>query len=265
MKKVGKSSRESVNAASDLKNQIRARVAAVEARVSDALKKAGRSRDSLLVLPITKTWSAEVVGIAAEVGFRSFGENYVQEALEKMDSLAEMNSLEFRNLDWHFVGHIQSNKIKSILGRFSLIHSVDRIKILEEFSRRIAAAADDADSRERPSFSQKVLIEINVAEESSKSGIAIDDLPRFLDEAQALPNIQIRGLMCMPPLGLSSDKAQRFFERIRNERDRHAARLSDSHSLVELSMGTSHDYCEAIASGATIVRLGTVLFGEREK
>jgi pyridoxal phosphate enzyme (YggS family) len=222
----------------------------VENKIAEATRRSGRERSDVTLVAVTKTWAAQKVREAYQAGLRSFGENYVQEALEKTDALKDLPGM-----DWHFIGHLQSNKVKSIVGRFSLIHSVDRFKIANEIDARTRA-----DAEAQP---QGVLLEVNIGEEVSKEGVSLGDLPKLLDEVQELSSVVVRGLMIMPPPNWSKKELQRGFALIRDERDRLRTRVSAPHGLIELSMGTSQDYVEAIEAGATIVRLGTVLFGQR--
>lgn len=230
-------------------NQLRSRIEEVQERIARAARVSGRGSKDVTLLAVTKTWPASAVREAFACGLRSFGENYAQEALAKKSELRDLA------IDWHFIGHLQTNKVKSVIGEFSLIHSVDRLKLAREISRRAMAAG--------ASSPQGILVEVNVASEAGKSGVSWDELPRLLDEVQELPSVQIRGLMVMPPPALPSEESRRIFAQVRDERDRLAPRLSAPHSLIELSMGTSHDYVEAVEAGATIVRLGTVIFGQR--
>lgn len=227
----------------------------IESNISAAAKASGRQRKDITLLAVTKTWPAKNVKDAHALGLRQFGENYVQEYLQKKKEITDLN---LQNLEWHFIGHLQSNKVKNIVGEFSYIHSVDRMSLAKEISLRAAMSSASASP-------QKILIEVNVANEESKSGLSISQLPSFLDEIQNLPALIVCGLMVMPPILTSAADVRHYFDLIRDERDRWTSRLSAPHSLVELSMGTSHDYVLAIESGATMVRLGTVLFGEREK
>ena len=225
----------------------------VKNHMAEAARVSGRRVEDITLLAVTKTWPAETVRSGYQLGIRHFGENYVQESLAKMDELTDLEKV-----SWHMIGHLQSNKVKSLVGRFDLIHSVDRLSLAQEISKR-------TDQDEKTKEPQKILIEVNIANEPSKSGVHVDGLPAFLEEVQKLKWVTICGLMVMPPLDATSEEAKRYFDLIRDERDRLLSRLSAPHSLVELSMGTSHDYKEAIEAGATIVRLGTVLFGERVK
>lgn len=172
-------------------------------------------------------------------GHRLFGENYVQEAMQKQKDLAA------RNIEWHFIGHLQSNKVKSVIGAFDLIHSVDRLDLIKEIHKR----AEQLNAR------QKVLIEVNIANENSKSGVMREELFDLVEQAKPFSRVKIEGLMCMPPLGKSEKETRGYFSSMRE--------LAHKLNLKTLSMGTSEDYGWAVAEGATVLRLGTILFGAR--
>ena len=183
-------------------------------------------------------------------GQRRFGENYVQEALEKIDQLKA-----FKQIEWHFIGHLQKNKVKSVIGKFYLIHSVDSIELAEVMSRQCVLKG----------ISQNVLLQINLSQEQSKGGLEKTMIIERWHELQKLPNLKICGLMTMPPLTETGEEVRHYFnelkellELLKNKTD------ITIHPMSELSMGTSHDYPVAIAEGATIIRLGTILFGERQ-
>jgi PLP dependent protein len=220
---------------------ISTRLARIEQQVSEACHRSGRARDSVKILAVTKTWPPSVVRDAHALGLHRFAENYVQEALPKMSEVKDLAQCE-----WHFIGNLQSNKVKDIEGRFSLIHSVDRESVLREMEKRLSAVQD-------------VLIEVQMVPEPQKSGLSIQDVPRFLQTLQKVPRVRLRGLMIMPPPGQS----RAAFAKAQNLAQIWTSELSAPHSLDELSMGTSDDFVSAIECGATLIRLGTVLFGSR--
>jgi pyridoxal phosphate enzyme (YggS family) len=204
-------------------------IAAVRARVA----RAARGREVTLVA-VSKTHPAEVLRAAHAAGLRVFGENYVQELVAKQAALADLG-----DVAWHFVGHLQRNKAKDVAGRVALLHGVDSLALAQAIERRAAAPQD-------------ILVEVNTAGEASKAGVAPADLPALLGELRALAKVRCRGLMCIPPAG--EDNRLRF---------RALAELAREHALPELSMGMSEDYEVAIEEGATIVRVGTAIFGRR--
>lgn len=198
------------------------------------------SAREIQILAVSKSQSIEKMQAAYALDKQKlFGENYLQEALEKQQAMQQSD------IEWHFIGHLQSNKVKSVVGAFDLIHSVDRLDVLKEIHKRA----------EQKNLTQKVLIEVNIAGESSKSGISKQLLPELMDQAQAFPRAKIEGLMCMPPLGKSEKETRAYFAETR--------KLAEKFGLKKLSMGTSEDFEWAVAEGATILRLGTILFGAR--
>jgi len=203
------------------------RIADVRARVARAA--AGRP---VTLVAVTKTHSPETIRAAAAAGLTDFGENYVQEWAQKRDALADLP------IRWHFVGHLQKNKAKDVVGRVALVHGVDSIELARTLDRRAAAPQD-------------VLVEVNVGGEASKSGVAPAALPALLEAMSSLEKVRCRGLMCIPPPGRGRPGFQLL------------ARLANDSGLPELSMGMSDDFEEAIREGATIVRVGTALFGQR--
>jgi pyridoxal phosphate enzyme (YggS family) len=221
------------------------KISAVKEKIASAAKKSGRSEKDVRLVAVTKNFSSEIIREAHKSGLKIFAENYVQEATEKM---ADLHNLP---LEWHFIGHLQTNKVKATSDKFSLIHSVDRLKLANEISIR-------------SNKNQKVLIEVQLVPENSKSGCPVDELPDLLEGVQSLPNLTLTGLMFMPPLHQTIEEQLRYFSQARKLREKMAEFVSAPHSLIELSMGTSHDFEVAIREGATLVRLGTVLFGERK-
>ena len=220
----------------------------VQYKLRSCCQSVGRSEGEVKILAVTKKKSVEMMELAYELGVRSFGENYVDEYLDKKKRLSLKT-----DIDWHFIGQLQSRKIKSVVGTCSLIHSIDRLSQLEELQKRCQAKK----------LSQDILIQVNTNREASKAGVSPEALPEFLDMIQNLSAVTIRGLMCMPPIGVPEAQSRRSFAVLYDLSKDNSHRLSGSHSLSELSMGTSGDYLNAIKEGSTIVRLGTVLFGQR--
>lgn len=197
------------------------------------------SSREIQILAVSKGQSIEKIQNAAEFGQKLFGENYLQEALEKQEKI------NVPNLQWHFIGHLQSNKVKLVVGAFDLIHSVDRLDVIKEIHKRA----------EQKNLTQKVLIEVNIADETSKSGISKKFLPELIEQSKAFPRVKIEGLMCMPPIGKNESETRAYFAETR--------KLAEKFNLKKLSMGTSEDFEWAVLEGATILRLGTILFGAR--
>jgi pyridoxal phosphate enzyme (YggS family) len=222
----------------------------VNQKMAQAIQVAGRKPASVRLLAISKTQIVQKILTVYQEGQRLFGENYVQEALPKMAQLTS------QNIEWHFVGSLQGKKVKSIIGKFALIHSVDRISLAEEISRR---------SIEKKCV-QPVLLQVNIGDESTKGGVAAGDLLSLVESAVKLPGIRIDGLMTMPPLTATEAQARQNFRFTRDLLEKIKQNFSShlsQHPFSELSMGTSADFTAAIAEGATLVRIGTDIFGSR--
>ncbi len=195
------------------------------------------------IVAVTKTHGPEAVRAAAAVGLTAVGENRVQEALAKQEACADVA------VAWHLIGVLQRNKVRQVTNRFALIHSVDRLELAQEIDRRVDAG--------KP---QPVLLQVNCSAEPQKGGVEPDALPALLDALAGLPGIAVQGLMTMAAFGAKEPALRRTFGLLRTLRD--VAR-SAGHPVEELSMGMSDDYAVAVEEGATMVRLGTVLFGTR--
>ena len=195
------------------------------------------------IVAVTKTHGPEVVRAALAAGLTDVGENRVQEAVQKQAALTDLA------VDWHLIGTLQRNKARHAVGRFVLIHSVDREDLAAELHRRV-----------EPGTRQAVLVQVNCSDEPQKGGVEPDGLPSLLDQLQALDRLDVQGLMTMSALTDDVGEQRRAFRRLRELRDAAERR---GHRLPELSMGMSGDYPIAVEEGATMVRLGTVLFGER--
>jgi pyridoxal phosphate enzyme (YggS family) len=225
---------------------LRAAFEQVRARIRAAAERSGRAADSVQLLAVSKTFGPEVVAAAAALGQRRFGENYVQEALAKMDRLALGEALE-----WHFIGPLQSNKTRHVAERFDWVQSLDRASI----AQRLAA------QRPPELGPLQVLLEVNISGEASKSGIEPDALPELAAQVAGLPRLCLRGLMAIPRPGLAPDQSRATFERLRQLFEALRGRYPQADTL---SMGMSADFEEAIAAGSTLVRVGSALFGERQ-
>ena len=219
-----------------------ARLAAVRETVAQRLAQAGWHHQ-VRIVAVTKTHGPDAVRAALTAGLEDIGENRVQEAMQKQDALRDVAPR------WHLVGTLQRNKARHAAGRFALIHSVDRSDL-----------AMDLDRRMPPGARQEILVQVNCSNESQKGGVMPDALPALLEELRALERIEVRGLMTMSALTDDTVEQRRAFRLLRELRD--AAERS-GHTLPELSMGMSGDYPTAVEEGATMIRLGTVLFGER--
>ena len=223
---------------------IAANLQAVRARIAAACVAAGRPAESVQLLAVSKTWPAANVREAVAAGQRAFGENYVQEAVDKAAQLAEPG------LEWHFIGPLQSNKTRLVAENFAWVHSVDRLKIAE----RLAA-------QRPPGLAPlQVCSQVNASGEASKSGCAPDQAAVLAHAVAALPRLSLRGLMTIPEPSEDSSLQRSRFALLRQLRDRLKA---GGLALDTLSMGMSHDLEAAIMEGATLVRIGTAIFGER--
>jgi pyridoxal phosphate enzyme (YggS family) len=218
----------------------------VRARMAGAAAAAGRSAQSVTLLAVGKSHPAELLAAAADCGISDFGESYLQEAL------AKIAALQGRTLAWHFIGRIQANKTRPIAETFAWVHALDRLKVAE----RLAA------QRPQQAPPLNVCLEVNIAEEASKGGVRPAELAPLAAAVARLPRLALRGLMCIPPEESEPARQRAWFARLRAlEEELNAA----GHSLDTLSMGMSGDFEAAIQEGATIVRLGTVLFGARPR
>ncbi len=209
-----------------------------------AAARAGRNAQSVTLLAVTKAQPPEVVRAAADCGIEHFGESYLQEGLEKLDALRD------RALTWHFVGRIQANKTRPIAERFAWVHAVDRLKI----AQRLAA--------QRPPHAAplNVCLQVRLGDEASKGGVAADELAGLARAVAGLPRLKLRGLMCIPPEEREAARQHAWFRELRRLL---AALNGGGAALDTLSMGMSGDFEAAIEEGATIVRVGTALFGPR--
>lgn len=223
---------------------IPANLQAVRARIAAACAASGRDPREVVLLAVSKTWPAPALREAAAAGQSAFGENYVQEALGKIDALADLG------LEWHFIGPLQSNKTRLVAERFAWVHSVERLKIAERLSAQRPPALPPL----------QVCLQVNVSGEASKSGCPPDEAAKLAAAVAALPGLRLRGLMAIPEPTPDGGLLRARFASLRALRDRIAA---SGIGLDTLSMGMSDDLEIAIAEGATLVRVGTAIFGER--
>ena len=227
-------------------------IAEIRERIARAATRVGRSADSITLMAVSKTVEPERIKEAYAAGMRVFGENRVQEFESKSVALSEM-----KDAAWHLIGHLQSNKAKKAAELFRAVDSVDSLRLAEKLNQ---AAADSNKKLD-------VLIEIKVGQEESKAGIPLDspELENLLRAALQLPNLQIRGLMTVPPFTDDPEGARPYFRMLRDLRDQIAARKLPAIQMDVLSMGMSHDFEVAIEEGSTCVRVGTAIFGSRPK
>jgi hypothetical protein len=234
---------------SDPSAGLAARARDVRARIERACSRAGRDPAGVTLVAVTKTHPVEAIRGAIAAGLTVFGENRVQEGVSKIESLRP----DFPALSWRLIGRLQSNKAKTAVRYFEEIQSVDRSSLLEILSREAGASG-----RRLP-----IDVEVNVGGEASKGGIDPDGARALVESALAAPSIELRGLMTVPPFSEDAEASRSFFRALRSLRDRLEDRTGAP--LPELSMGMSHDFEIAIEEGATVVRVGTAIFGERAK
>jgi pyridoxal phosphate enzyme (YggS family) len=238
----------------DLVSTIRENYQSALDQIARAARTRDRDPDAVRLVVVTKSQPIEVVQAAIEAGVRILGENYPEEGVMKIQSLAEQSGVE-----WHMIGHVQSRKARLVIDHFALLHSLDSLKLAQRLNRFAAEG-----NRVLP-----VLLEFNVGGEESKSGWEASDESQwnaFMPEISALldlPNLRIQGLMTMPPLETNPEDARRYFAQLRHLRD-HLATQFPKTSWDELSMGTSADYAVAVEEGATLVRVGTAIVGARK-
>lgn len=222
-------------------------LAVVKDQIASACHKAGRRPDEVRLIAVSKTKSAAAIREAWEAGQRDFGESYVQEFLDKLED-PQLSGLP---IAWHFIGHLQSNKVRQIAGKVSMIHGIDKVSTAEELSKRAAQQGIDID----------YLLEVNVSRESTKYGIEPSSLLSAAETCFRLPNIRLRGLMTIA--SPDPDLARREFSELRECLEQLKSSSPDPSLLTELSMGMSQDFEEAIMEGATMIRIGTAIFGWR--
>jgi PLP dependent protein len=220
----------------------------VQERIVAAARRAGRRSEEVTLIGVSKTHPAEVIRAAFEAGIRHFGENRVQEWEGKRGGLQDLPAT------WHLVGHLQSNKAARAAGMFHCVDSVDDFALAQKLDK----ARPDLGAAER----MRVLIEVRVAAEETKSGVSAADLASLAERVTMLPRLELAGLMCIPPFAEDAEKARPYFRRLRELRDELAKQVG--RELPVLSMGMSHDFEVAIEEGATEIRVGTALFGARD-
>lgn len=222
-----------------------ARREAILERVAAAAARSGRRAADITLLAVSKYQPAQAIAALAACGQTCFAENYIQEALEKVEELHEYK------INWHFTGHLQTNKARFAVGPFRLVHTVDSFKLAQALHNRATAQG----------LRQDVLLQVNVGDESQKAGAAPEDLPELAENVAGLSGIAVRGLMCLPPWEEDPEAVRPHFARLRQLKEDVERRMGAV--LPELSMGMTHDFEQAVEEGATIVRIGTALFGPR--
>ena len=223
------------------------RLRKIEERIAQTALRAGRDPKSVRLVAVSKTKPAAAIADAFACGQRIFGENYVQELVGKQGELTQ-------DISWHFIGSLQSNKGRQIAGRVDLIHSVDRLSLAREIDRQWGALGKFCD----------ILVQVNISREETKGGTSSEELLDLVREVARLPHLRVRGLMTMPPFFDDPEGARPYFRRLRELAGEVAAAAIAGVEMRELSMGMSGDFEAAIEEGATLVRVGSALFGERQ-
>lgn len=221
-------------------------LAEINERIRAAAEKAGRDPESVRLVAVSKTRPASDIVAAFQAGQTVFGENYIQELVPKLAEVREA-------VQWHVIGHLQSNKVKYIAGQVAMIHSVDRISLAQEIDRQWGKVGKTCD----------ILIQVNISGEATKSGTTEEGAIQLVRECALLPHVKVRGLMTMPPFFDDPEAARPCFAELRRLSEAVAAQRIAGVDMAELSMGMSGDFEAAIQEGATMVRVGTAIFGER--
>ncbi|HJT64991.1 MAG TPA: YggS family pyridoxal phosphate-dependent enzyme [Pyrinomonadaceae bacterium] len=229
---------------------LAARFAAVKTSIEDAARRCGRSPKEVRLIAISKTHPASLIRSLIELGATDLGENRVQEAEEKIPQVGRQSAR------WHLVGHLQANKARRALHLFDVIHSLDSIDLARRLDRLCVEAGRE---------SVPLLIQVDLGHEETKSGIDEQELPQLVDAVKHLERLELTGLMTLPPFFDDPEQARPYFRRLRQLRDELAASGAFGKNRGELSMGMTHDFAVAIEEGATMVRIGTAIFGEREQ
>ncbi len=227
---------------------IASNIARIRATIDATCRQCGRDPESVQLIAVSKVKPPEMIDAAYAAGQVRFGESYVQEFLDKADRVQS-------SVEWHFIGHLQSNKVKHLRGRVAMIHSVDRLSLAKEIDRqwgKIDATAD-------------VLIQVNIGEEETKSGTTTEDLIKLVGQIAQLKHLRVQGLMTLPPWFENAEDVRPFFRQLRQLAEKIEAMRLPGVQMQELSMGMSHDFHVAIEEGATLVRIGTAIFGERQR
>lgn len=230
---------------SDRKTELAERTAQVKEALADAARQAGRMPQDVTLVAVSKLHPASDIRALAEAGHVDFGENYVQEAVGKQEELADLS------VNWHFIGGLQSNKAKFVAGNFGLVHSVDSRKLAQALHKKAVAK----------NVVQDILIQVNIAGETQKSGITVESLQKLADEVMGMDGLRLVGLMTMPPFFDEPERARPVFARLRELKATVEKQVGTG--LPHLSMGMTGDFIPAVQEGATLVRIGTRIFGAR--
>ncbi|MFQ5772290.1 MAG: YggS family pyridoxal phosphate-dependent enzyme [bacterium] len=229
-------------------SDINQRLENINERIRKVAEACNRNAETIRLVAVSKTFSADIVREAIDAGVTILGENYLQEAREKFNALAQYP------VSWHFVGHLQTNKAQYAVRLFDLIHSVDSLKLARELDKQA----------KKIEKIQQVLIQVNISQEDTKSGVSAENAPDLISEISQLDNLSVKGLMTMPPFFYQPEKVRPFFSALRALRDQIKDKAISNITMEELSMGMTGDFEVGIEEGATLVRIGTAIFGERK-
>ena len=230
--------------------EIRDNLKEVEDNIVRAVKKSGRNREDVKLIAVSKTNPVEVLEEAYNCRVRTFGENRVQELVEKIDYFEAKG---IKDIEWHLIGHLQTNKVKYVIGRVAMIHSVD--------SEKLAKVIDDESAKK--GVITDILVELNIGDEESKFGVSFDNVLDFVEKLTCYKNIRVKGLMCVAPYTDDPEDNRKYFSKMKKLSVDITDKNKDNNSVCELSMGMTGDYAVAIEEGATFVRVGTGIFGKR--
>lgn len=230
--------------------EIKDNLKEVEDKIDGAVKKSGRNREDVKLIAVSKTNPVEVLEEAYNCGVRTFGENRVQELVEKIDYFEAKG---IKDIEWHLIGHLQTNKVKYVIGRVAMIHSVD--------SEKLAKVIDDESAKK--GVITDILVELNIGDEESKFGLSFDNALDFVEKLTCYKNIRVKGLMCVAPYTDDPEDNRKYFSKMKKLSVDITDKNKDNNSVCELSMGMTGDYAVAIEEGATFVRVGTGIFGKR--
>jgi hypothetical protein len=218
---------------------LRERLDSIEERIARAAARSSRRREDITLVAVTKKFPVQIIEEAASLGLRHFGENYVQEFETKRPALTSLVGAHF-----HFIGHLQANKARKAVELFDTIQTVDSARVAEKLNQAATRPLD-------------IMLEVKLSPEEAKAGVFPEDLPRLVEAVAACPNLRLRGLMTMPPWSDEAEPSRPYFQRLRA--------LAEENHLTGLSMGMSHDFETAVEEGATLIRIGTALFGPRRR
>ena len=220
----------------------------INKQIIETAKSCGRRPEKIRLIAVSKRKSVEAIMEGIKAGAKHFGENYIQEAIDKIDKIGKNSAC------WHFIGHLQSNKAKFAVKYFDYIHTVDTIKLAREIDKQAR----------KINKIQKILVQVNIGEEDTKSGTSIEDTIQLITQIHTYANIAVKGLMCMPPYFSDPDQARIYFQQLVRIKENILNQKFETVSMEHLSMGMSNDFKVAIEEGSTMIRIGTSIFGSRD-